>query len=120
MKDFRKEKIDCLIATNVAARGLDLPHVTHVFNFDLPKEGPEIYVHRIGRTSRMENEGKAISLAVSDQMKLLHKIENFTKKPIQRLYFDVRTQSNKKSKSNQFSSFSEKRKNSQFALHASD
>ncbi|MCG3259568.1 MAG: DEAD/DEAH box helicase, partial [Candidatus Heimdallarchaeota archaeon] len=48
LRSFREKKIDCLIATNVAARGLDIPHVTHIFNFDLPREGPEIYVHRIG------------------------------------------------------------------------
>ncbi|MCG3216254.1 MAG: DEAD/DEAH box helicase [Candidatus Heimdallarchaeota archaeon] len=83
LADFRKEKFDCLIATNVAARGLDIPHVTHVFNFDLPREGPEIYVHRIGRTSRMENDGKAISLAVKDNMKMLRRIEDFMKKTIQ-------------------------------------
>ncbi len=120
LKDFRKERFDCLVATNVAARGLDLPKVTHVFNFDLPKEGPEIYVHRIGRTSRMENEGKAISFAINDQMKMLRKIETFMKKPIQRLYFNVRTEKNKRPKSYQSTSFSEDRKNSQLALHASD
>jgi len=85
LRKFRNQRIDCLIATNVAARGLDIPHVTHVFQYDLPQEGPEIYVHRIGRTSRMESEGKAISLAVSDQMSLLHRIEDFMDKDIQRL-----------------------------------
>ena len=83
---FRSQKIDCLIATNVAARGLDIPHVTHIFNYDLPREGPEIYVHRIGRTSRMESEGKAISLAANDQMGMLRRIEAFMNKDIQRLY----------------------------------
>ncbi len=87
LKDFREEKIDCLIATNVAARGLDIVHVTHIFNFDIPREGPEIYVHRIGRTSRMNNEGKAISLVTDDQMKMIRNIEEFMQKPIQRLYF---------------------------------
>ncbi|MHA1620932.1 MAG: DEAD/DEAH box helicase [Candidatus Heimdallarchaeaceae archaeon] len=87
LSEFRKENIDCLIATNVAARGLDIPHVTHIFNFDIPREGPEIYVHRIGRTSRMENEGKAISLVTNDQMKMIREIEKFMQKPIQRLYF---------------------------------
>ncbi|MHA1198396.1 MAG: DEAD/DEAH box helicase [Candidatus Heimdallarchaeaceae archaeon] len=85
LRNFRQKKIDCLIATNVAARGLDIPHVTHVFNFDLPREGPEIYIHRIGRTSRMENEGKAISFAVDDQMTMLRRIEDLTKRPIERL-----------------------------------
>ncbi|MFQ5820884.1 MAG: DEAD/DEAH box helicase [Candidatus Heimdallarchaeota archaeon] len=86
LRNFRNQKIDCLIATNVAARGLDIPHVTHVFNYDLPREGPEIYVHRIGRTSRMESEGKAISLAASDQMTMLRRIEAFMNKDIKRLY----------------------------------
>ncbi len=99
LADFRNEKIDCLIATNVAARGLDIVHVTHIFNFDLPREGPEIYVHRIGRTSRMENDGKAISLAVHDQMKLLRAIENFMDKPIERLYFSDNQQITIKAKS---------------------
>ncbi|NPD89983.1 MAG: DEAD/DEAH box helicase [Asgard group archaeon] len=120
LKDFRNERFDCLIATNVAARGLDIPHVTHIFNFDLPREGPEIYVHRIGRTSRMEHDGKAISLVVSDQMKLLREIEKFMKKPIQRLYFSPRTRSKKQSKSNQSTSFSESKKKVQSILHASD
>ncbi|TFG11030.1 DEAD/DEAH box helicase [Candidatus Heimdallarchaeota archaeon] len=91
LKNFRQKKINCLIATNVAARGLDIPHVTHIFNFDLPREGPEIYVHRIGRTSRMENEGKAISFVVSDQMDMLRKIEDLTKRPIERLYLTDKT-----------------------------
>ncbi len=82
---FRNKNIDCLIATNVAARGLDIPHVTHVFNYDLPREGPEIYVHRIGRTSRMESDGNAISIVTGAQMKTLHKIKKFTNKPIKRL-----------------------------------
>ncbi len=120
LRSFREKKIDCLIATNVAARGLDIPHVTHIFNFDLPREGPEIYVHRIGRTSRMENEGKAISLASNDQMKILREIEGFMKKPIERLYFENRTNSKKQSKSNHFTSFNENRKKSQIAIPASD
>ncbi|MHA1346351.1 MAG: DEAD/DEAH box helicase, partial [Candidatus Heimdallarchaeaceae archaeon] len=61
MSNFRKEKINCLIATDVAARGLDIPHVSHIFNYDLPVGNAENYVHRIGRTSRMESIGKAIS-----------------------------------------------------------
>ncbi|MCE7740961.1 MAG: DEAD/DEAH box helicase [Candidatus Heimdallarchaeota archaeon] len=101
LRNFRQKKIDCLIATNVAARGLDIPHVTHIFNFDLPREGPEIYVHRIGRTSRMENEGKAISFAVDDQMAMLRKIEDLTKRPIERLYLSDKSNNNSKSKPNQ-------------------
>ncbi len=125
LRNFRQKKIDCLIATNVAARGLDIPHVTHVFNFDLPREGPEIYVHRIGRTSRMEGEGKAISLAVNDQMTMLRKIEDLTKRPIQRLYFSDKPKKSKQSKSkkskpNQSTSFHENKMKSQLTIHASD
>lgn len=96
LRNFRQKKINCLIATNVAARGLDIPHVTHIYNFDLPREGPEIYVHRIGRTSRMENEGKAISFVVNEQMDMLHKIEDLTKRPIERLYLNGNTIPNSK------------------------
>ncbi len=101
LKNFRQKKIDCLIATNVAARGLDIPHVTHIFNFDLPREGPEIYVHRIGRTSRMENEGKAISFAVDDQMDMLRKIEDLTKRPIERLFLSDLPKNDNHSKQDQ-------------------
>lgn len=57
---FRDSKIKILVATDVAARGLDIEDVTHVINYDLPEE-PEVYVHRIGRTARMGKRGKAIS-----------------------------------------------------------
>ena len=120
LRDFRDEKFDCLIATNVAARGLDIPHVTHIFNFDLPREGPEIYVHRIGRTSRMENTGKAISLVVEDQMKMLKEIERFTKKPLQRLYFSSKSKNQNKSKPIYSPSFNQNGKKNQVVLHASD
>ncbi len=121
LRSFREKKIDCLIATNVAARGLDIPHVTHIFNFDLPREGPEIYVHRIGRTSRMENEGKAISLVTNEQMEVLNKIEDFMRKPIQRLSFDkVRNDRSKQSKSNQATSFNQNKKKIPITMPASD
>ncbi|MBA7517822.1 DEAD-box ATP-dependent RNA helicase CshA [subsurface metagenome] len=86
MRDFRNKKINCLIATNVAARGLDIPHVTHIFNYDLPEGDPEVYVHRIGRTSRMEGKGRAISLVESDQMPLVRKIELFMDRDIEQMY----------------------------------
>jgi ATP-dependent RNA helicase DeaD len=115
LSEFRKENIDCLIATNVAARGLDIPHVTHIFNFDIPREGPEIYVHRIGRTSRMENEGKAISLVTDDQMKMIREIEKFMQKPIQRLYFSENQNITIQAKSKKSSNYGEpKRKSSSY------
>jgi ATP-dependent RNA helicase DeaD len=121
LRSFREKKTNCLIATNVAARGLDIPHVTHVFNYDLPREGPEIYVHRIGRTSRMENEGKAISLVTNDKMDVLREIEDFTKKPIQRLSFDSRKIDRKdQSKLIETTSFKQNKKNISTALPAGD
>lgn len=62
MKAFREAKFQYLIATDVAARGLDISGVTHIYNFDIP-ETPEIYIHRIGRTSRMGEEGAAVTFA---------------------------------------------------------
>ena len=86
MKNFRKKRIDCLIATDVAARGLDIPHVSHIFNYDLPVGNVENYVHRIGRTSRMERVGKAISLVESEEMNMIRRIELFVNKEIRKLY----------------------------------
>jgi len=60
MQDFRKKKIRYLIATDVAARGLDIDDVTHIFNYDIPQD-PDNYVHRIGRTARCGKKGKAVS-----------------------------------------------------------
>ncbi len=75
--DFRSGKIKVLIATDVAARGLDIEGVNYVINYDIP-ESPESYVHRIGRTGRAGKEGKAITFVSSDEMHLLEAIQNFT------------------------------------------
>ncbi len=61
MQLFRSEQADILVATDVAARGLDIEHVSHVINYDVPT-APEVYVHRIGRTGRIGREGVAITL----------------------------------------------------------
>ena len=78
---FRKKSINCLVATDVAARGLDFSNLTHVFNYDIPQNA-EDYVHRIGRTARMDADGVAISLVTDSQFKLLDRIEAFMGKQV--------------------------------------
>ena len=76
LKEFREGKTAVLIATDVAARGLDIEGVTHVINYDIP-EDPEVYVHRIGRTGRAGKEGIAITFITSKEVHLLKKINEF-------------------------------------------
>ncbi len=77
MKKFRNEAIDLLVATDVAARGLDILHLSHVINFDVPVE-TESYVHRIGRVGRAGREGVAITLAEPREHRQLRGIEHAT------------------------------------------
>ena len=74
MKDFKGGRIRALVATDIAARGLDVDGITHVINFDLPNE-PESYVHRIGRTARAGAGGIAISLCEPEERTYLRDIE---------------------------------------------
>ncbi len=74
LKSFKNGKVRILVATDVAARGLDIQQLPHVVNFELP-DTPEDYVHRIGRTGRAGNEGEAISLVCIDERKLVRDIE---------------------------------------------
>ena len=78
---FRAQKADLLIATDVAARGLDIEHISHVVNYDVPAS-PEVYLHRIGRTGRMGRGGTAITLAEPREHRLLRIIESFTRAKI--------------------------------------
>jgi ATP-dependent RNA helicase DeaD len=75
---LRAQKLDLLIATDVAARGLDIEQLSHVINYDVPS-APEAYVHRIGRTGRAGREGVAITLAEPREHRLLRSIEQVTK-----------------------------------------
>ncbi|EFM12658.1 DEAD/DEAH box helicase domain protein [Paenibacillus curdlanolyticus YK9] len=83
MRKFRDGSIDVLVATDVAARGLDVSGVTHVINFDLPQD-PESYVHRIGRTGRAGKEGTAWSFVTPRETDHLHFIEKVTRHKITR------------------------------------
>ena len=76
LKKFHDGEILILVATDVAARGLHIPDVTHIFNFDLPQDAPD-YVHRIGRTARLGARGEAISFACEDYAFHLPDIEEF-------------------------------------------
>ncbi len=82
MQLFRTGKADVLVATDVAARGLDIDHVSHVINYDIPT-APEVYVHRIGRTGRIGREGVAITLIDPREQRTLRFIEGLTKQRIE-------------------------------------
>ena len=79
IRDFKNDQIDILVATDVAARGLDISGVTHVYNYDIPQD-PESYVHRIGRTGRAGKSGQSITFVAPNEMGYLQIIENLTKK----------------------------------------
>ncbi|RJE70687.1 DEAD/DEAH box helicase [Reichenbachiella sp. MSK19-1] len=87
MSDFRSGKNNLLIATDVTARGIDIPNVDYVVNYDLP-EDPEFYVHRVGRTGRGKNKGQAMSFCSTEEKELLKEIETYVSKPIRVLEID--------------------------------
>jgi ATP-dependent RNA helicase RhlE len=84
LEDFKAGKVKVLVATDVAARGLDIEELPHVVNFDLPHV-PEDYVHRIGRTGRAQNVGDAFTLMNGEELASLHAIERFMGQKIPRL-----------------------------------
>jgi ATP-dependent RNA helicase DeaD len=79
---LKQGKIDILIATDVAARGLDVGRISHVVNYDIPQD-PESYVHRIGRTGRAGRQGKAILFVAPREKRILRTIEKITRQPIE-------------------------------------
>ena len=81
LADFKSGKLHVLVATDIAARGIDIDELPHVVNYELPNV-PEDYVHRIGRTGRAGSAGAAVSLVCVDEHKLLKDIERLIKKPI--------------------------------------
>jgi ATP-dependent RNA helicase RhlE len=82
LSDFKDNRITALVATEVAARGLDIKELPYVVNYELPNV-PEDYVHRIGRTARAGAAGQAVSLVSSDETPLLRDIERLLKRPLQ-------------------------------------
>jgi ATP-dependent RNA helicase RhlE len=82
LDDFKDNKIIALVATEVAARGLDIKELPHVVNYELPNV-PEDYVHRIGRTARAGSTGAAVSLVSPDELPLLRDIEKLLKRPVE-------------------------------------
>lgn len=87
LSQFKDNSIQVLVATDIAARGIDIDQLPHVVNFDLPNV-PEDYVHRIGRTGRAGSTGEAVSLVSADEFKQLSDIERLTQKVIQRKLID--------------------------------
>jgi ATP-dependent RNA helicase DeaD len=84
MGRFRTGQVELLVATDVAARGLDIEHVSHVVNYDIPLD-PEVYVHRIGRTGRAGRTGCAVTLVTPRERRLLRLIERATGATVQRM-----------------------------------
>ncbi|BDM63523.1 ATP-dependent RNA helicase SrmB [Shewanella sp. NFH-SH190041] len=80
---FTKGEVKVLLATDVAARGIDIDDISHVINFDMPHSA-DVYVHRIGRTGRAGNKGTAISLVEAHDMRILGKIERYIEQPLKR------------------------------------
>ncbi|MCK6485187.1 MAG: DEAD/DEAH box helicase [Phycisphaerae bacterium] len=87
MERFRRHKIPVLVATDLASRGIDVTAISHIINYDLPKD-IQAYVHRIGRTARMGAFGKAISLVLRDEGPQLTEIEKLINKELQSLKLD--------------------------------
>ena len=81
LRSFRENRVELLVATDVAARGLDIPEVTHVINYDIPDDA-DAYVHRIGRTGRMGRKGEAITLVTPREARLLRVIERQIRKKL--------------------------------------
>ena len=82
---FRRNQVKVLVATDVAARGLDIDDISHVVNYELPDD-PEIYIHRIGRTGRAGKTGIAISLVTPREKRLLRQVESLIRQPVVKCY----------------------------------
>jgi ATP-dependent RNA helicase RhlE len=83
MNGFRKQQFDVLVATDIAARGIDVQQVSHVVNFDMPNT-PDAYTHRIGRTGRAEREGRAYTFMTAEDQLMVRQVESRIGKRIPR------------------------------------
>jgi len=92
LKGFKEGKIKVLVATDIAARGIDIDNISHIINFELPNE-PESYVHRIGRTARAGKAGTAFSFCSAEERNFLHDIERLIKQNINVEHHDFHSQS---------------------------
>ncbi len=86
---LKRKSLDILVATDVAARGLDVERITHVLNYDIPND-TEAYVHRIGRTGRAGRKGEAILFVSPRERRMLHAIEQATRQPIEKMQLPTR------------------------------
>ncbi|WP_319783276.1 ATP-dependent RNA helicase SrmB [Oceanisphaera sp. IT1-181] len=96
---FRIGRVNILVATDVASRGIDLPEVSHVINYDMPRTA-DVYVHRIGRTGRAGQKGTAISLVEAHDMPLLVKVEKYTEEALKRRIIEELRPKHKEAKVN--------------------
>jgi ATP-dependent RNA helicase RhlE len=87
MNGFRSHQFDILVATDIAARGIDVKQVSHVVNFDMPNT-PDAYTHRIGRTGRAERQGKAYTFVTGDDHSMVREVERRLGAPIPRRTLD--------------------------------
>ncbi|WP_119968027.1 ATP-dependent RNA helicase SrmB [Shewanella japonica] len=97
LSKFSKGDVNILLATDVAARGIDIDGITHVINFDMPRSA-DAYVHRIGRTARAGAKGTAISLVEAHDMRIVSKIERYIEQPLKRRFIDGLRPSHKEAK----------------------
>ncbi len=95
---FRSGQVEILVATDVAARGIDLPNVSHVINYDMPRSA-DVYVHRIGRTGRAGKKGCAINLIEAHDVGMMERVERYTGDKMMRRVIDELRPQNKVSKS---------------------
>lgn len=84
---FRDGSVNILLATDVAARGIDIPDVSHVINFDMPRTA-DVYLHRIGRTARAGKKGNAISLVEAHDQPMIERVARYIKEEIKERYIE--------------------------------